>query len=621
MQATRKKPAQLVNHVLSLVGAQKRPIEAWRVSRQRLLEPVYRRMLLGSTILYRRVGLRRVVFIGVTGSCGKTTTKELIAAVLASQFQGRKNPGNRNLPQHLAESIRGVRPWQDFCVLEIAAAIRGKRIPLEGPLRLARPQIGVVTNIGSDHLSAFGSIEAIAAEKGKLIAALPPHGTAVLNADDPHVLAMRARCTGRVLTYGLAPEAMVRAENVSSSWPERLSFTVRYAGQAHEVHTQLCGAHLVSCVLAALAVGIALGMPLSMAAQAVQTVPPFRRRMEPVQHPDGVTVIRDDYKAPLWSIPAALQFMREARARRKVVVIGSISDLPGPSETLKVRIYSDVARQALEVADHVIFVGPWARKVLRARRHPGDAALQAFYTVEAAGDYLRDLLQPGDLVLLKDSDNERLEQILTARTREAVPPPSGAAAGSSMLVPDAERPVFAVVGLGNPGEAYQDTPHNVGHRTLDRLAEMLGGEWTQEERALLARIEQHGTTVFLIKPLTPVNATGPAIVPLAQRLGVGPERCVLVHDDADLALGAVRRRMKGSDGGHRGVRSILEAFRTDAIPRVKIGVGGPGQHQPLADHVLAAFAPTEHPVIDQACAAAAERVLELVEEVQRSGAR
>jgi PTH1 family peptidyl-tRNA hydrolase len=95
---------------------------------------------------------------------------------------------------------------------------------------------------------------------------------------------------------------------------------------------------------------------------------------------------------------------------------------------------------------------------------------------------------------------------------------------------------------------------------------------------------------------------------------------VLVHDDADLALGAVRGRLKGGDGGHRGVRSILEAFRTDAIPRVKIGVGRPRQQEQLAGYVLAAFAPAERPVIDRACAEAADRVLELVEEAKRSGA-
>src|SRR5918999_130072 len=298
-------------------------------------------------------------------------------------------------------------------------------------------------------VSAPGTVEAIAAEKGKLIAALPPHGTAVLNADDPHVLAMRARCAGRVLTYGLAPEAMVRAEHTSARWPERLSFTVRYAGQAHEVHTQLCGAHWVPCVLAALAVGIALGVPLATAVQAVQAVPPFRRRMEVVQHPDGVTFVRDDYKAPLWSIPAALQFMREARAPRKVVVIGTISDFRGSNS----RIYAGVARQALEAADHVIFVGPHARKVLRARRQPGDAALQAFNVVEAACNYLCNLLQPGDLVLLKDSSCERLGKIIAAYTPGAAQPPSAPPERATAPAAGAVRPGFAVGGGGNPGAA------------------------------------------------------------------------------------------------------------------------------------------------------------------------
>ena len=145
-----------------------------------------------------------------------------------------------------------------------------------------KPRIGVVTNIGSDHISAFGSVEAIAAEKGKLIAALPSDGIAILNADDPNVLAMRSRCAGRVITYGLAPEAMVRAENVNAAWPERLSFTVCFDGQSQPVHTQLPGAHLVHCALAAVAVGLAMGVPLTVAAQAIQRVPPV-----PAPHESG----------------------------------------------------------------------------------------------------------------------------------------------------------------------------------------------------------------------------------------------------------------------------------------------------------------------------------------------
>src|SRR5690606_3888673 len=136
-----------------------------------------------------------------------------------------------------------------------------------------------------------GSVEAIAEEKGKLIASLPPEGTAVLNADDPRVLAMRDRSVARVLTYGTGPDAMVRAERVTSRWPARLSFPVRYGADAYEVKTQLCGEYLTSCVLSALAVGIAMGVPLEAAVAAVGAVRPFTRRMQAVQREDGVTFI------------------------------------------------------------------------------------------------------------------------------------------------------------------------------------------------------------------------------------------------------------------------------------------------------------------------------------------
>ena len=349
---------------------------------------------------FYRMGLPRVVFIGVTGSCGKTTTKELIAAVLSSQFKGQKNVGNGNLPHHIVKTVFRTRPWDKFCVQEITpAGHKGTIIPLERPLRLVKPQIGVVTNIGTDHLSAFGSMEAIAAAKGKLIAALPQKGTAILNADDANVLAMQARSTCRVMTYGLTPKAMVRAENVRCSWPEGLSFTLLCEDQSYHVQTQLCGTHWVSCVLAAFAVGLAMKIPISKMVEVVQTFLPFDGRMSPVRHPDGTTFILDDVKAPFWSIPPALRFMKEAKARRKIVVIGMISDFPG-NQTRK---YVSVARQALDVADHVLFVGPRASKCLKAKSHPKNHALQAFWTVEAASEYLRDLLQPGDLVLLKGS--------------------------------------------------------------------------------------------------------------------------------------------------------------------------------------------------------------------------
>jgi UDP-N-acetylmuramoyl-tripeptide--D-alanyl-D-alanine ligase len=221
-----------------------------RKVKRRLPPPL---MALGSRIMrslalaYRVPLLGGVTFVGVTGSTGKTTTKDLIHAILSSRLPGWKSEGNDNIVVY--RTIFGTSPWHAYCVQEIAAAIGGKRIALERPLSLVRPRIGVVTNIGTDHLSAFGSVEEIAAEKGKLVAVLPEAGTAILNADDPNVLAMGSRCRGRIVTYGLALGATIRAENVSCHWPDRLSFDVLYDGQREMVRTQLCGTHWVHASL------------------------------------------------------------------------------------------------------------------------------------------------------------------------------------------------------------------------------------------------------------------------------------------------------------------------------------------------------------------------------------
>ena len=124
-------------------------------------------------------------------------------------------------------------------------------------------------------------------------------------------------------------------------------------------------------------------------------------------------------------------------------------------------------------------------------------------------------------------------------------------------------PAAVIVGLGNPGESYRDTPHNVGHAVLDRLAEHLTLEWQETPDCHLGRGLWNGKAVCLVKPTAFMNHTGRALKTIAARLGVGPDECVLVFDDHDLPLGTIRRRQRGSDGGHRGVRSILEAFQTD----------------------------------------------------------
>ena len=170
----------------------------------------------------------------------------------------------------------------------------------------------------------------------------------------------------------------------------------------------------------------------------------------------------------------------------------------------------------------------------------------------------------------------------------------------------------AVVGLGNPGAEYRDTRHNVGQRVLDLLAQMLKRPWHREGQALVARGQWRGETIHLIKPLAFMNVCGPVVARSLQRVGAGPADLVLVYDDIDLPLGAVRTRLRGSHGGHKGVRSVIEALGTSDIRRVKVGIGRPEHKGDVPDHVLTVFDPDELPAVDTAVADAAQRVLALL---------
>jgi UDP-N-acetylmuramoyl-tripeptide--D-alanyl-D-alanine ligase len=367
-----------------------------------LLEAWYRR-----AARHRR-GLDHVVFVAVTGSAGKTTTKDLVAAVLARRYNGTKSPGTHNASHWVSRAVLGVRRDDGFCVLELDASGPGS---LDSPITLVRPDIAVITNVGGDHRKAFRTLDATATEKGKVVAAVPVEGLAVLNADDPRVMALAGSCRGRVLTYGLTPDAAVHAESVTSSWPDRLSFVAIHGEQRVVVHTRFCGVHWVHACLAAITVGAGFGIPLAEAASALADVEPWPGRLSPVEA-GGITFMRDEVKASLWSIGASLEFLRAARAPRKVAVIGTISDYGGRASAA----YASVACQALEVADEVIFVGPQALRCASARTHPKGAALHAFLTAREAHQHLSTTLVPGDLVLLKGSQRaDHLLRLVLAR--------------------------------------------------------------------------------------------------------------------------------------------------------------------------------------------------------------
>ena len=167
-----------------------------------------------------------------------------------------------------------------------------------------------------------------------------------------------------------------------------------------------------------------------------------------------------------------------------------------------------------------------------------------------------------------------------------------------------------VVGLGNPGPEYQNTRHNVGQRVLDVLAKTVRGSWRRDGATIVARGRWRGDVVRLVKPLSFMNESGPVVAKALRRAEAGPADLILVYDDIDLPLGAVR--MKGSHGGHNGVRSVIDALGTEEIKRVKVGIGRPDHKGEVPDHVLTSFERDELPAVDAAVTEAVEKVLALL---------
>lgn len=580
--------------------------------------------------------LKRPVFIGISGSAGKTTTKELLLGVLSHKRRGVGNPASLNAFPEVAKTVLRVRPKHDFCVTELSEDKPGA---MDQPLALLNPSIGIVTVIGDDHATAYQSRDDVATEIGKLVASLPATGTAVLNADDETVLAMATHCSAKVITYGTSPEAELRAENISSIWPDQLQFTAVHGRQSAKINTRLCGSHFIPSVLGAIGGGLATGMTLAECAEGIANVDPVDGRMQPVMTTDGVTFIRDDFKAPLWAIDASFEFMRTARAARKIIVIGMLSDT-GSEKGVK---YWKTAMLAQEIADITIFVGPWASSALKARKPGGENSLRTFSHVHDASEYINSITRDGDLVLLKGSNKQdHLQRIILARSETIAcwrddcardsfcnecPHRSRPSGANALLQPqtsaDAALPPLTdsiqldsdeqvIIGLGNPGHEYAGTPHNIGYEVVERLAVSLALTWTSFPQAWIARGSANGRSVCLVKIQSPMNLTGSGLKQLSERMSFNPEQCVLVFDDLDLPFGLVRHRTNGGAGGHRGVASILEAFQTDAFRRVKIGARKSGEKLNRIEYVLTVFDAASRITIDQAIIAAQARLLDIV---------
>jgi UDP-N-acetylmuramoyl-tripeptide--D-alanyl-D-alanine ligase len=333
--------------------------------------------------------------VGVTGSSGKTSTKDLIAALLAPLGPTVVPPGSFNnelgLPWTALRADAGTR----HLVLEFSARGPGHIAAL---CRVAPPRIGVVLNIGRAHLGEFGSAAAIAVAKGELVEALPADGVAVLNADDPAVAAMTGRTAARVATFGAAAAATVRAEGVVLD-AGRPRFRLLTPVGSAEVALQLVGAHHVGNALAAAAVALELGAaPEQIGAGLSAAAPASRWRMEVTDRADGVTVINDAYNANPESMRAALQALASVGAgRRTWAVLGVMAELGEEAPAAHAEVAA--AARELGIAELV------------AVDCPAYGAARAVAGVGEALELLAAELRPDDVVLVKASRAAGLERV------------------------------------------------------------------------------------------------------------------------------------------------------------------------------------------------------------------
>jgi UDP-N-acetylmuramoyl-tripeptide--D-alanyl-D-alanine ligase len=340
--------------------------------------------------------------VGVTGSAGKTSTKDVIAAMLASGMPVGKTIRNFNNHVGVPLSILRLSSKARVAVLELAMNHAGE---IRALCAIARPRIGVVTNVGHAHMEAFDSIQAVAAAKRELIEALPKDGVAVLNADDPLVLEFRGTHPGRTITFGLGEGADVRAENVEYS-SEGVRFSVRSA----RFESPLVGRHSILNLLAGIAVAGIYDIQPEQLTGVVMDLPAGDMRGQRIWH-QGILILNDCYNSNPDAARAMIDVLRDTPAKRRIAVLGEMLELGRWAESLHRDVGSYVANSGINV---LVGIRGAASYLVDEARATGQAPNAAFFFSDttAAGDYLRQIAQEGDVILFKGSRGTHVERAL-----------------------------------------------------------------------------------------------------------------------------------------------------------------------------------------------------------------
>lgn len=341
--------------------------------------------------------------VGITGTVGKTTAKDLVAAAVSARFQTHRSPGNLNSREGLPLALLSLCQGDEVSVLEMAMDSAGEILML---CDIAEPEIGVVLNIGLTHVEKLGSIEAIQREKLSLVRYLGPGGRAIINLDDPRIAPVEVELDAPVISFGESASATLRRGPVTSRGLLGTSFSVSYEGASAQVESPVPGEHTVPAALAAIATCLALGMTLPEAAAAVNGAD-VGGRARMIATDVGATIIDDRYNSSPASLAGALRMLGGLPGRR-IALVGRMAEL-GQFEEAEHRNAGIIAA---ETADILVTCGPTCRALAEAAGGAGLRDVHWFGNKDEAAIFVRALMQRGDYVLVKASRGEAFETII-----------------------------------------------------------------------------------------------------------------------------------------------------------------------------------------------------------------
>ncbi len=343
--------------------------------------------------------------VGITGTVGKTSAKEMTAAVLRQHFRTHRSKENFNSLDGLPLAIVSLSEADEVSVLEMAMDGPGEIAQL---CEIGRPDVGVVLNVGLTHVSKLGSIDAIEREKLSLVRWLPEDATAIVNADDPRVAKVIGKLKARTISFGESLEATLRRGPITDHGLAGCEFTASYQGEERQVRTPLPGAHVVPAALVAIAAAIALGVPFADAVDSVASAE-VEGRTRILRTEQGVTVIDDRYNSSPASLEGALRMLAGIEGRR-IAVLGTMAEL-GEHEAAE---HARIGRIAGESCDVLAAVGEPCKGLVDAARNAGLVDASWYSSKGEAADAIAKRLQAGDVVLLKASRSQAFEDILPA---------------------------------------------------------------------------------------------------------------------------------------------------------------------------------------------------------------